>query len=194
VVGSYDGAVIGERFRIGPAPTLLTRTASIAPIGFTRLRSEQGNVRAKDVPSEAAYSFHVVLRSVAADLWLDGRHILAARASPGDAFLFDLRANPVSELHGAFDILRCYISQDSLDELSFDRGQRRAVSLDTGRLGVPDPVMYGLAQALLGRVEHANERSALFIDRSQENDDPHFAAARHRRSGRPDRHRFAQID
>jgi AraC-like DNA-binding protein len=164
MTGSYDGAVIGERFQIGPAPTLLTRTASVAPIGFTRLRSQYGNVRAKDVPSEAAYSFHVALQPVSVDLWIDGRYTMAAKASPGDAFLFDLRANPVSELHGAFDILRFYISQDSLDELAFDRGQRHAVSLDTRRLGVADPVMFGLAQALLGRVEHASERSALFID------------------------------
>ncbi|MDE1991123.1 MAG: helix-turn-helix transcriptional regulator [Rhizobiaceae bacterium] len=164
MTGSYDGAVIGERFQLGTAPTLLTRTASVAPIGFTRLRSDRGHVRARDVPFEAAYSFHVVLRPVAADLWIDGRHTFAATATVGDTFLFNLGRNPVSELHGAFDILRFYISQESLDELAFDCGQRHAMRLETSRLGAHDPVMLGLAQALVDRVERGNERSALFID------------------------------
>ena len=37
LTGSYDSAVIGDRFRLAHAPTVLTRTASVAPIGFTRL-------------------------------------------------------------------------------------------------------------------------------------------------------------
>jgi AraC family transcriptional regulator len=162
--GSYDGAVVGERFQVGAAPTLLSRTASVAPIGFTRLRSETGYMRARDVPFEAAYAFHVNLRPVRADFWTDGRHTLATDAAVGDTFLFDLRRNPVSELHGAFDSLRFYISRDSLDELSFDRGQRSGVRLETSRLGARDAVMFGLAQALLDRVERPSERSALFID------------------------------
>ncbi|QJU58667.1 helix-turn-helix transcriptional regulator [Sphingomonas sp. AP4-R1] len=164
MAGSYDGAIIGDRFRLTPAPTLLTRTASIAPIGFSRLRSDARHVRAKDVPPEAAYSLHVALQPTAVNLWIDGRHRLGKAASAGDAFLFDLRCNPVSELDGGFDILRFYISQDSLDELAAERGWRQAVRLETDRLGAPDPVMLGLAHALLDRVERPSERSALFVD------------------------------
>ena len=70
----------------------------------------------------------------------------------------------MSEFHDGIDSLRFYISQDSLDELGFDRGLRRAVRLDPRSGGVRDPVMYGLAQAMLGPVEQAGERSALFVD------------------------------
>jgi AraC family transcriptional regulator len=121
VTGSYDGSVIGDRFQLARAPTLLTRTASVAPIGFTRLKSERvGHLRAKDVPYEAAYSFHVALQPASVNLWVDGKHVLATNARPGGTFLFDLASNPVSELDSSFDILRFYISRASLDELSFD--------------------------------------------------------------------------
>lgn len=162
--GSFDSAVIGDRFHLGRAPTVLTRTASVAPIGFTRLKSERvGYSRAKDVPHEAAYSFHVALQPTDVDLWVDGKHVLGAPARPGATFLFDLRSNPVSELHSSFDVLRFYISQASLDELSFDRGARRFAGFKRC-LGTDDRVMQGLATALVDHVEHAGERGALFLD------------------------------
>jgi AraC family transcriptional regulator len=164
VTGSYDSAVIRDRFRLASAPTVLTQRASISPIGFTRLKSESvGHLRAKDVPREAAYSFHVVLQPAEVDLWVDGKHVHRGSAEPGATFLFDLGSNPVSELHTSFDILRFYISQASLDELSFDRGQRRPDGLETC-LGRQDPVMYGLATALVDQVEQTGGRNALFVD------------------------------
>ena len=96
-------------------------------------------------------------------MWVEGKKILRASAPPGATFLFALSRNPVPEFHTSFDILRFYISQASLDELSFDRGQRRAVGLNDC-LGLPDPVMHGLATALLDPLEQANKRSALFVD------------------------------
>ena len=80
-----------------------------------------------------------------------------------DGHGIDIAGNPVPEFHTSFDILRFYISQASLDELSFDRGLRRAAGLNDC-LGLQDPVMHGLATALLDPVEQANERSALFVD------------------------------
>jgi AraC family transcriptional regulator len=164
MTGSYDSAVIGDRFQLARAPTVLTRRASMAPIAFTRLRSERtSGLRAKDVPYEEAFALHVILRPIRVDMWVDGKKILRASARPGATFLFSLSRNPVPEFHTSFDILRFYISQASLDELSFDRGLRRAAGLNDC-LGLPDPVMHGLATALLDPVEHAHERSALFVD------------------------------
>lgn len=164
MTGSYDSKVIGDRFQLRRAPTVLARTASVAPIGFTRLQcDEAGDMRAQDVPFERAFALHIALQPVSADLWVDGRHSLTTKAKPGDAFLFDLSANPVSELHGSFDLLRFYISQASLDELAFDRGARGVVQL-VPRLGGNDRVMHGLAMALIDSVERPAERSTLFID------------------------------
>lgn len=163
--GSYESAIIGERFGLARPPTILTRTASVAPIGFTRLRSDKAqHGRAKDVPSENAFSFHVALEPASVDLWIDGKHRLAATVRPGATFLFDLNCNPVSQIHTTYDILRFYISQASLDELAFDRGIARTAGFALPCMGQPDPVMHGLALALLGNVEQPNERSALFVD------------------------------
>ena len=163
--GSHESAVIGDRFQLGRPPTLLARTASVAPIGFTRLKSESAPfVRTKDVPAENAYLFHVQLQPAAVDMWIDGKLRAATTTIPGITFLYDLRRNPIAEIYSSFDNIRFYISQASLDEFAFDQGIRRTNGLVSSRLRSRDRVMYGLANALLDQVECANERSALFID------------------------------
>jgi AraC-like DNA-binding protein len=162
---SYDGAVIGDRFRLDLPPTILARTSSVSPIGFSRLKSEKApQGRTKDVPAENAYLFHVQLKPVAVDMWIDGKCRLATTKTGGTTFLFDLQDNPVAEIYSSFDNIRFYISQASLDELAFDQGIRRTRELAAPSLGFRDSVMYGLANALLDPVEHASERSTLFID------------------------------
>jgi AraC family transcriptional regulator len=98
------------------------------------------------------------------DMWIDGKRWPATTTTPGATFLYDLRSNPVAEIHSSFDNVRFYISQASLDELAYDQGIRRTEGLVSPCLGSHDRVMYGLANALLDHVERANERSALFID------------------------------
>ena len=163
--GSHESAAIGDRFQLGRPPTLLARTASVAPIGFTRLKSEGAPfLRTKDVPVENAYLFHVQLQPVVVDMWIDGKRRPSTTKTPGVTFLYDLRSNPVAEIYSSFDNIRFYISQASLDEFAFDQGIRRTNGLVSSRLRSRDRVMYGLATALLDQVERANERSALFID------------------------------
>jgi AraC family transcriptional regulator len=163
--GSHESAAIGDRFQLGRPPTLLARTASVAPIGFTRLKSEGAPfLRTKDVPAENAYLFHAQLQPVVVDMWIDGKRRPSTTRTPGVTFLYDLRSNPVAEIYSSFDNIRFYISQASLDEFAFDQGIRRTNGLVSSRLRSRDRVMYGLATALLDQVECANERSALFID------------------------------
>jgi AraC family transcriptional regulator len=163
--GSYESAVIGDRFKLGQPPTILARTASVSPIGFSRLKSDRApQGRTKDVPAENAYLFHVQLKPASVDMWIDGKRRPATTKTPGTTFLYDLRANPVAEIYSSFDNVRFYISQASLDELAFDQGMRRTKELAAQSLGFPDRTMYGLANALLDPVERVNERSTLFID------------------------------
>jgi AraC family transcriptional regulator len=163
--GSYQSAVIGERFRLGHPPTILARTASVSPIGFTRLKSERvGYIRTKDMPTEDAFAIHVQLQPSAMDLWIDGKRRPATTNIPGATFLFDLRSDTICEIHSSFDNVRFYISQASLDELAFDQGMRPTKGLLLSAWGSQDNVLFGLANALLDQVECANERSALFID------------------------------
>ncbi|WLB24187.1 AraC family transcriptional regulator [Bradyrhizobium japonicum] len=163
--GSYQSQVLGERFHLERAPTLLARTASVTPIGFTRLKSDLGAIEpAAKVTVEQAFSFHVALLPTATDLWIDGKHHAAPSISPGATFLFDLSSDPISHIYQPFDVLRFYISQASLDEMAYSEGDRRATSLVSPRLGARDHTMHGLATALLDRIELARERSTLFVD------------------------------
>jgi hypothetical protein len=85
--GSHESAVIGDRFQLGRPPTILARTASVAPIGFTRLKSEGAPfVRTKDVSAENAYLFHVQLQPAAVDMWIDGKLAPATTTAPGTTF------------------------------------------------------------------------------------------------------------
>jgi AraC family transcriptional regulator len=163
--GNYQSSVLGDRFGLGRPPTILARTASVSPIGFSRLKSERApQGRTKDVPAEDAYLFHVQLQPVAVDMFVDGKRRPVTTKAPGTTFLFDLNSNPVAEIYSSFDNIRFYISQASLDELAFDQGILRTKGLAAPCLGSHDRVMYGLANALLDPVERANERSTLFID------------------------------
>ena len=165
VGGNYESAVLGDRFGLSHPPTILARTSSVAPIGFTRLKSEGVSLgRSKGPQVENAYIFHVQLQPAAMDMWIDGKLWPATTTTAGATFLYDLRSGPVAEMHSSFDNVRFYISQTSLDELAYDQGIRRTAGLMTPRLDCHDRVMYGLANALLDHVERANEHSALFID------------------------------
>jgi AraC family transcriptional regulator len=165
VSGSYESRVLGERFHLDRAPTLLARTASITPIGFSRLTSDRAAAEpAAKVPVEKAYALHVALRPTSTDLWIDGKHRPATSILPGATFLFDLSSDPISHIHEPFDIIRFYISEASLRELAQNEGNGRAKSLVSLQLGAYDKVMHGLALALSNSLELAHERSALFVD------------------------------
>jgi AraC family transcriptional regulator len=162
---SYESAVIGDRFQVGHPPTILARTSSVSPIGFTRIKNERAaHFRTEDMPTENAFAIHVQLQPSSMDLWIDGKHKPATTHTPGATFLFDLRSDTVCEIHSSFDNLRFYISQASLDELAFDQGMRATTGLILSTWGSQDKVLFGLANALLDQVERADERSALFID------------------------------
>lgn len=107
---SYDSAVIGDRFQLARPATILARMASVAPIGFTRLKSDRApQGRTADVPRENAYLFHVQLRPVEVDMWIDGKCRPATTTAPGSTFLFDLSSNPVAEIRSSFDNIRFYL-------------------------------------------------------------------------------------
>jgi AraC family transcriptional regulator len=165
IASNYESAALGERFGLNHPPTILARTSSVAPIGFTRLKCDSVPMsRSKDAPFEDAYIFHVQLQPAAMDVFIDGKRAPATTKTIGTTFLYDLRSSPLCEMYSAFDNVRFYISQASLDELAFDQGIRRIKGLASPQLGTHDRVMYGLANALLDHVERVNEHSALFID------------------------------
>ena len=158
--------VLAKRFRIDRPPTILAHRHSPAQIGFSRMRSDHAaRGRSLAVPSEAAFSFHVPISGpFFSDLWVAGKRRYLPNATLGDAFLFDLSANPIVGLDTPFDSLRFYVTQQALNELARDRGIRPIAGLHKQDFGGPDPVLFGLAQTLATAMGHPGSTTALFAD------------------------------
>jgi AraC family transcriptional regulator len=158
--------VLAERFRIERPPTLTARSSSRARIGFSRMRSGQPmRGRSMAVPREHSFSFHVPLTvPFFTDLWTGGRRRVLPVASLADAFLFDLRDNPVVGLDTPFDSMRFYVPRKALDEMASESEIRRIGGLHTREFGRRDPVLFGLAQALAGAMDRPREVPAMFTE------------------------------
>src|ERR1700689_3844030 len=150
---------LAQRFHLESPPSFLARTASIAPIAFTHLKSTHAlHGRSEPVPREAAFAIHVPLSlPFFSDLWIDGKFKGIPPAPLGCTYLYDLRDNPVVGLDTPFDSLRFYVSQAALDELAYERGLRRVGGLHTRTFGGQDLVMYGLAQSLAAVMDQTGE-------------------------------------
>ena len=115
---------VARKFRLERAPTLLAQREAVAPIVFTRLRSE-GPFRGRTMATlpEEAFSFLVALAPMqAGEVWIDGQYSKLPAASVGDTFVFNLAVNTIARLNPPYDFLRFYMSSATLDQLAYDGG------------------------------------------------------------------------
>ncbi|MEI9936604.1 MAG: AraC family transcriptional regulator [Pseudomonadota bacterium] len=156
---------VAKKFRLQRAPTLFAQRKMAAPMAFSRLRCDgifPGRTSA--VPAEEAFTFQVALAPMqTGDIWIAGKHG-KLNVAPGDTFTFDLSANPIANLIPPYDFLRFYLPVRTLDELAYDRGLRRVGGLRTNAVGIQDPVMRGLAMAVLPAFQDPGAGTALFLD------------------------------
>ncbi len=159
-------AVIAKRFGLPRAPTLVARVAAAKlPVVFTHLRSAEARHRqSRDVPREQSFSFQVPLTPFPWDAWFAGKQRSVSPAIPGNAYLFDLSNNSTVGLNTPFSTVRLNICQSALDALAYERGLCRASGLRAPSLGYPDPVMHGLAQALVATMDQPGDGTSLFVD------------------------------
>lgn len=155
-----------KRFRLTRAPTVLAQKGMRAPIAFSRLSSDhalEGPTRA--MPSEDAYTFQVALAPMPqGDIWIDDKYARLPRTAAGETFLFDLAARPVAHLRKPYDFLRFYVPLETLNQMAYEHGSGRIGRLRTTCVGLPDPVMHGLAMAILPAFANPVAPSALFVD------------------------------
>ncbi|MGB7098143.1 MAG: AraC family transcriptional regulator, partial [Xanthobacteraceae bacterium] len=79
-------------------------------------------------------------------------------------YLFDLSRNTIADLTPPFDFLRFCLPVTTLDQLAYDRGVRRVGVLRTTSRGIYNPVMQGLALALLAALQDRAIATTLFLD------------------------------
>jgi AraC-like DNA-binding protein len=117
------------------------------------------------VPTEAAFSFEVMLQPLASwDLMTSRGLSVLPPTNLGDAFLFDLSRNPRVSLHTPFDMMRVYLPQRALDNFTYENGLRSVDGLRAPSTGLNDPILYGAVIALSAAMERPYEAQALFID------------------------------
>jgi AraC family transcriptional regulator len=158
--------MVAKQFRVERAPTLLAQNDASEPIVFSRLRAE-GAFRGTTMPGrpDKVFAFQVALLPMKpGDIWIDNRHSKLQVAAVGDTFVFDLTSPPIANLPPPFDFMRFYMPVNTLEQLAFERGLRRVGALKTNSVGLPDPVMRGLAMSLLPAMTDPAACSALFLD------------------------------
>ena len=159
-------AIMSGRFRLGQAPTLAAPSLSDNPIAFTRLRCDNNeHGLAGPVPPEGSFAFQVMLKPVQSwELRTNRGHGSLPPTKPGDTFLFDLSENPQLLLHSSFDMVRFYMPRSALDSLAYGRGLRRVAGLRAPPLGAHDPVMYGMAQAMVASMSNVGAAQPIFVE------------------------------
>ena len=160
------GAIMSARFRLDQAPTLAAPSLSDNPIAFTRLRWDndyQGF--SGPVPAEGSFAFEVMLKPVQSwELRTNRGYGKLPPSKSGDTFLFDLSENPRLELHSAFDMVRFYMPHSALDSLAYGRGLRRVAGLRAPPFGVHDPIMHGMALAMVASMKSIDAAQPIFVE------------------------------
>ncbi len=161
-------ARLAKRFHIPGAPTLQARAApSAPPIIVSRIRNDRPQHGRSSAPRpEEAFAFQIpLIPSAYPDLRYAHRPVVSdGMCEPGRIYLLDMSARPTVRLDTAFDNLRLYISQSTIDELAYEKGLRRVGGLAQPTVGEPDPIMFHLARTLVPVLERPELASALFLD------------------------------
>ena len=157
---------IGRRFHRPPVPSVVAHSASRHPVVFSHVASQTAMPGPTLTPPvESAFALHVHHQSFqTGDIWIDGKHSSLAPVGRSGILIFDLRSEPVAQLHEGFEFSRFHFSRAAIDDLAYEQGMRALGDLYVEH-GHADPVVYHLALAMLGRVEvFGRERDTLFQD------------------------------
>jgi AraC-like DNA-binding protein len=157
---------IGRRFHRPPVPSIVARPELDDPVVFSHVSSAIAMPAPTLAPPiENTFAIHVHHSPLtAAEVWIDGRHMRLPPVSNGGIFIFDLRTEPIAQIHEAFEFSRFQFSRATLDDLAYERGLRRVGDLRAATCD-PDPVIQHLALAMLHRIQRFGaEHDTIFAD------------------------------
>lgn len=159
---------LGRRFHGPTAQTVLARVRPAkSPIMVSHVISDTPSTEwTLPPPVEAAYAIHVHHKPLSlGETWIDGRHGHMPVMPVGCIGMFDLESSPIAVVREPLEFTRFGITQATLDDLAYDRGQSGIRRLRIPELGHPDRVIENLALALIGRAGlFGDETDSLFAD------------------------------
>ncbi|MGA7808552.1 helix-turn-helix transcriptional regulator [Bradyrhizobium sp.] len=158
---------MAERFGLDKAPTAFAHRQAAAPIAFTRIRSGGlGGGPTKETATDASVCFHVALApQPSLGHWLDRKYIELASFAPGDVVAYNLSTTAIiANMNPKYDNVRFDLPLTTFDQLAQERAFRRVGKIHTTPENVADPVIHGLARAVLPAIEDPGAVSALYLD------------------------------
>ncbi len=155
---------LNHRFGTEDATVLVSSTQNAPPITIARLHSSAlEHPPTAPAPSDAGYSVHVWMRSVAADLWVDGRERDFDPVPKGTLCLFDLTQNPVGLIRTSFEMVRFHFPGSAFETMSAQNDEAPLRMLRPS-YGTADAVLHGLSLSLSPALNRSWEVSSLFVD------------------------------
>ena len=160
---SAFGDVIGRRFRIAPAPTLVTKLSTSDPVTFMRLhRNDRHHVSTVSAAAESAFAVQIQLRKLdGAGISYRGVPVDISKAQAGSVFLLDMERRVGMSLRSAFDIVRFYVSRGSLRQIAEENDLRWNGNLEQPAMGDCDPVLHHLGSSLIPTFDRGGGGSML---------------------------------
>ncbi len=155
----------GAWYGLSNAPRLVTRRLGAGSLDVARLRHRDGDhVFAAYPEIENAVLLHVQLTGLRAEVSLDGEPAHRLDTPPGGVNILDLRQEIGGRIAGAFDTVLFHMPAAVFDALAEDGAGVDAGSLLSPHREFDDPIIRGLALALLPALERRQSTSALCLD------------------------------
>ncbi|WP_045006858.1 MULTISPECIES: AraC family transcriptional regulator [unclassified Bradyrhizobium] len=161
------GQRLGERFRVGNAPAIVSGALRTGDIAVTEIRCDNPLPEMTGpIQREDAFVVGLKLRDFPAHkYWEDGRLTPVCDLRAGESCLHDLKRAPTVLLDQPYHTLVFYLPRAALDAIADEANAPRIrdLSYQPGA-GVNDVTISGLGRLLLPALSHPDQANPLFID------------------------------
>jgi AraC-like DNA-binding protein len=164
--GAY-GNRLGSRFHLNSVPVIMLSTLRKSQMALTEIVNDNPDLgKTLPIPPEDAFLVNLMTRDcLAHDLYIDNKSVSPDPFPTGVTALYDLRHDPIEELHCPTACLSFYLPRTALEEIADDVGERRIPALEFRHgCAYDDPVLRSLGQALLPVLAKPDQVNTLFLD------------------------------
>jgi AraC-like DNA-binding protein len=160
------GEAFGRRLN-AQATAFVTRALPRATVAVTELRYENPqNVLSTPPIEEDAFLVAVHFKYFPRyEYWENGKAAPVSALLPGETIIYDIKRRPTFHLNSAFHSVHFYLSRAALDTFADEAGARRIDELQyKPAVSHADPVLHGVAEALLPLFRNPDQANRLFMD------------------------------
>jgi AraC family transcriptional regulator len=161
------GQRLGERFRVGNAPAIVTRALRTADMAVTEIRCDSPLPEmCGPIQQEDAFLVGLHLRDFPhREYWEGGRRASVCDVRAGENCIHDLKRDPTALYDKPYHSLVFYLPRAALDAIADDANAPRIRDLRyQPGAGINDVTISGLGSLLLPALSHPDQAHPLFLD------------------------------